>query len=512
MVTKRVEVATVSTNRVRRELADLGEVPEKLIGCGAHRPITIGGRRGSLNILPVATALIRVLASHQASSADRLLEAVPVAWEPVLLDSSDGSGWSLLAWRPEGRLEGAVSPGEPVGSRPPLARINPCHLLAGIVESEAWEREWNGAHLQGGWIGWLGYDCGHACEPFPWTPPSPLRLPDYRLRLYRRSVAISPEGEAMLLWADDGSTTHRAVLEEWRTIQQRSARALPPHTTPTLQLAPVWNALRFQTAVDALRAWIGEGELYQANLSHPLRGRATGSPAALFSALRSSQPVAMGAAQLWPGGALLSCSPERFLRIEEGRLETRPIKGTAPRGRDADEDRRQREQLATSEKELAELAMIVDMARNDLGRVAVPGSVAVVSSGTIETFPSLFHRVATVRAQLGASADLTDLLCATLPPASVTGAPKVRALQAIAELEGESRGPYCGVFGCLEPGGLHADFSVLIRTLLLHNGMAEHRVGAGIVWDSDPKAEWRETLAKADYLRPVLGRDAMMVP
>jgi len=144
--------------------------------------------------------------------------------------------------------------------------------------------------------------------------------------------------------------------------------------------------------------------------------------------------------------------------------------------------------------------MIVDMARNDLGQVARPGAVRVLSPGEVETFPTLFHRTATIEAELRDDVDLADVLRATFPPASVTGAPKVRALQAIAELEQEQRGAYCGAFGIWVPGAERADFSVLIRTAVVADQAMHLRVGAGIVWDSVPQREWEETWIKARYL------------
>ena len=242
--------------------------------------------------------------------------------------------------------------------------------------------------------------------------------------------------------------------------------------------------------------------MFQANLAHFLSGPSRGHPRSLYAALRSAQPTAMSA--YWEdalGHALVSHSPERFLQVRGSALLTEPIKGTAGRGADAEEDRRIARQLDADVKEVAELTMIVDMARNDLGRVAQIGKVEVSSAGAVETFPTLFHRSAKVRARWDPGLGFAALWAATFPPASVTGAPKVRALQAIAELEGRARGPYCGVLGYWIPGPHpRGDFSVLIRTVTVSRERLRLAVGAGIVWDSDPQREWQETLLKGRYL------------
>jgi para-aminobenzoate synthetase component 1 len=448
---------------------------------------------------------LRTLAG--APPPDRLLAAVPSAARPVLLDSSDGRGWSLLAWSPDRSLEGRLDPdaGRPVAlGRPALGSPDPGLLLEQACAGEEWQREDEEPPLAGGWLGWLGFECGHAWEPYPWTPPDPAGLPDFSFGRYRRAVAWSPQGEARLLWAElPGGYAERSEVEAdfARLLAGAAAGAAGEAAPLAAPPAPLQDGAAYRAAVTRLREAIGAGELFQANLSHRLEGQAPADPRALYRLLRRAQPTEMSA--YWEDGAgraLLSWSPERFLRVRGEELETRPIKGTAPRAADPAEDRARAAALDASEKERAELTMIVDMARNDLGRVARPGTVEVLSAGTIEPLPTVHHRVATVRARWDPARGLAALLAATFPPASVTGAPKVRALQAIAELEGEGRGPYCGSFLAWEPGTPRGDLSVLIRTAVVAGGRLSARVGAGIVWDSDPAREWEETLWKARYL------------
>lgn len=435
-----------------------------------------------------------------------LLRRLPAAARPVLLLDQAG-GVSLLAWSPDRVLYGRMRPaaagvaraGTGPAARWPLAEQDPARALASAWEAESWEGGEEGCGPA--WIGWFGAACAHAWEPFPWTRPDGSGLPDWCFARYRRAVT----------WDARGAATLRAALapEEcaaaWRAECTRLfAAADPPAREQPVALEPERPGAEFRAAVAQLRGWIGAGELFQANLSHAMSGGGAGDPRALFARLARAQPTRHGA--YWEGGeesggaAILSHSPELFLRVRGAELETRPIKGTAARGGDAGEDARRAAALEADAKERAELAMIVDMARNDLGRVARAGSVGVVDAGSVESFPTLFHRTATVRARWDPRTGFERLWPAVFPPASVTGAPKVRALQAIAESEGEERGPYCGALGWWRPGAEpQGEFSVLIRSAVAACGRLRLRVGAGIVWDSDPAREWEETLLKSRY-------------
>ncbi|KAA3604525.1 MAG: anthranilate synthase component I family protein [Planctomycetota bacterium] len=470
---------------------------------------------------------LRVLAHGQLPPPDRVLSALPRACRPALLDSSNGQGWSLLAWSPDRELFGRLQPGRPVSSLPdsnrasgpatrwPLADEDPGRILDRHWSREQWLREDPEPPLAGGWIGYLGFECGHAYEPYPWLPPDPAGFPDFHFARYRQAILWRPNGEAQLVYGElpgrNSSRERKQAMAYWRQFQQAKPVCLETGRLPALP-QPQIPAAAFRRQVERLRAWIGEGELFQANLAHRLMGPAPLDARALYALLRRAQPTSMSA--YWEGGrpsgagfqggALLSWSPERFLRIHGAQLQSRPIKGTAPRSGDPETDRRTRQKLQASVKERAELTMIVDMARNDLGRLAPPGGVEVPSPGEIEVFPTLYHRTATVAASWRPEAGAASLWHATFPPASISGAPKVRALQAIAELESTGRGPYCGIFGAWEPGLPRGDFSVLIRTALVYDRMLALRVGAGIVWDSEPEAEWQETLLKARYLKAAL--------
>jgi len=203
------------------------------------------------------------------------------------------------------------------------------------------------------------------------------------------------------------------------------------------------------------------------------------------------------------GRSILSASPERFLRVRGRVLETDPMKGTRPRGVTRTEDRRLKQALETSEKDRAELAMIVDLSRNDLARVCKAGTVRVAVARRLIPFARVHQAIAVVRGRLAEGCDRVDALEAAFPPGSVTGAPKVRAMEIIDELEGEGRGPYCGALGWFDEGG-DMDLSVAIRTILLSGRRASYRVGGGITLGSDPHDEWRESLDKGRGLYAAL--------
>lgn len=455
-----------------------------------------------------------LLTLPRAPAPPALLQALPRGNRPVLLHGSAG-GASLLAWNPDRLLEGcmrpAAEPAPPGARRPwPLAAEDPAQLLEAAWQDEDWGGEEAEAGPGPAWIGWFGWSCAHAYERWPWLPRADHGLPDWSFGRYRSAVRCDEDGGARLLRAGPPDEARDAALRaEFLALCARAAGA-GASLAPAPRLRTADGGADFRAAVAQLRAWIGAGELYQANLSHELTGACAADPRALFAGLAARQPTRMSAYWEDAGGrALLSHSPERFLAVRGSRLETQPIKGTAARRAPAAEDAAAARALADSAKERAELAMIVDMARNDLGRIADAGGVEVASAGEIESFPTLHHRTATVRARWQPRLGFARLWGATFPPASVSGAPKVRALQAIAELERSDRGPYCGALGWWRPGrSPSGDFAVLIRTAVAAEGLLRLRVGAGIVWDSDPQREWRETLLKARYLDPAAAAGA----
>ena len=257
---------------------------------------------------------------------------------------------------------------------------------------------------------------------------------------------------------------------------------------------------KYVAAVERALEYIAAGDIYQVNLSQRFSHPFEGSSFALFGALRQVSPSFYGAYLNCGDHAIISSSPELFLKKTGGIIETRPIKGTRPRGRSAEEDRAMRQELLNSAKEAAELTMVVDLERNDLGRICEYGSVDVVSHRYIDELPTLLHTVSTVRGRLRPGISTVDVLRATFPGGSISGCPKIRAIEVIDELEPTRRHVYTGSIGYFAPDG---DFTlnIAIRTMIVAGNRLHYQVGGGIVADSDPEREYQETLDKAAAMR-----------
>jgi para-aminobenzoate synthetase component 1 len=265
--------------------------------------------------------------------------------------------------------------------------------------------------------------------------------------------------------------------------------------------------------IESVKEEIRSGNTYQTNLTRQIEAQLSpdNSPAAIFSRLRSRNPAPFSAYIERPSSTVISASPERFFKIENGSISASPIKGTRPRGGDEAEDSRLRNELLHSEKDRAENTMIVDLLRNDLGRICEFGSVAVESLCEIEEHPSLFHLVSTINGTLRSGLKFSEILNALFPCGSITGAPKLSTMNIIDRLEPTPRGLSMGAIGYYLPAsfglGESIDLSVAIRTMVIRDRVASFNVGGGIVIDSDPEKEWDETVTKSQALLDALGID-----
>ena len=349
--------------------------------------------------------------------------------------------------------------------------------------------------FQGGIAGYVSYDWGAELERV--ARPAPDRftpqIPDVLLALYDWVIAWDHmEEKAWLIGAADRISS-----------VQEQLRAAPPairDDPAAARHAPESNFSRadYEAGVSRIREYIAAGDVYQVNLAQRFHVPFLGSPLALSRRLRARNPAPFGAYLDFAGTVVTSISPERFLHFDPKTraVEARPIKGTRPRGATPARDATLARELAESEKDRAENVMIVDLLRNDLGKVCRAGSVTVPKLFALESHPAVHHLVSTVTGVLADTRDAFDLLRAAFPGGSVTGAPKIRAMEIIAELERAPRGVYCGAIGYVSATGA-MDFNIPIRTIVLHGGIATFHAGAGIVWDSEPAAEYQETLAKA---------------
>jgi para-aminobenzoate synthetase component 1 len=355
----------------------------------------------------------------------------------------------------------------------------------------------SGPPFKGGWVGWIGYDAGRLFEELPARKPDPLGLPLFEFTFHTEVIAADHvEKEAWRIVRDD--PYNAAYLPE------PLARASATPRERTAEFRRTFTREAYERAVARAVEYVRAGDVFQVNLSQRFSTTLPGVADDLVASVVSSGDAWYGAVIAHHDYALVSLSPELFLRVtpdpETGQrvVLTRPIKGTRP------DQLGMCGALLASAKDAAELNMIVDLERNDIGRVCHIGSVKVVEPRHVEQHPTVYHGVAGVEGVLREDVDFVDLLRAMFPGGSVTGAPKIRAMEIIEELEPVRRGPYCGTIGYLSMDG-HAEFSVAIRTMIVKDGIVHLPVGGGVVADSAPAAEYEETLVKARAMLAALG-------
>ncbi|PLR40463.1 aminodeoxychorismate synthase component I [Chimaeribacter coloradensis] len=350
----------------------------------------------------------------------------------------------------------------------------------------------------GGALGLFGYDLGRRVEVLPSLAEQDLAAPDMAVGIYDWALIADHHRQRLTLVCHGDLTARLAWLE---------AQAALPAPADDFQLNGEWQANLSRQAYGErfrqVQAYLRSGDCYQINLTQRFTAPYQGSEWAAFTRLNASNRAPFSAFLRLPDQAVLSVSPERFLWLAEHNIQTRPIKGTLPRRPDPAEDAQQAARLAASEKDRAENLMIVDLLRNDIGRVAEPGSVRVPELFVVEPFPAVHHLVSTITARLPADRHAADLLRACFPGGSITGAPKVRAMQIIEELEPQRRNAYCGSIGYLSLCGT-MDTNITIRTLLAEAGRLHCWAGGGIVADSDEQAEYQETFDKVARILPQL--------
>jgi para-aminobenzoate synthetase component 1 len=378
--------------------------------------------------------------------------------------------------------------------------------------------------LTAGAVGYFAYDLCHFIERVPTTTADDAPIPDCYLGFYDALIAIDhAQGRAWLCSSGLPETGRRGRERAQRRLQRLRELLLnpPPQRASTAatpsdgspQVTSNFSQASYLAAIGRAKEYIAAGDIFQVNLSQRLSAPMTGSAYDLYGRLREINPAPFAAYLHLDRGdpAIVCSSPERFLRVRHGAVETRPIKGTRPRGLTPAEDARLAQELLTSGKDRAENVMIVDLERNDLGRVCRYGSVRARDLCALETYATVFHLVSTVEGDLHEGKTPWDLLRACFPGGSITGAPKVRAMQIIDELEPTRRGVYTGAIGYVSFAG-DMDLNVVIRTFLVRDGRAHFQVGGGIVADSDPEAEYEETLNKGRALaEAATGRRGIVV-
>jgi len=364
--------------------------------------------------------------------------------------------------------------------------------------------------FQGGAIGHFAYELSHHLEHLPRNAADDLGLPEMAVAFYDWLIAWDHATNSV--WAivtglPDGDS--RQAQERLSWIEERLQNAPLTSTSQALSIAASnlrsnFTRAQYIEAVKAVKEYLYQGDVYQVNISQRFEASISSSPWDLYLRLRRVNPAPFAAYLRYPEVAVLSASPEEFLRLENGVVTTRPMKGTRPRGKDTEDDRRLAAELLASEKDHAENLMIVDLMRNDLGKVCEIGSVQVPEMFIVEKYAKVFQMVSTVQGKLRPSLDAVDLLRACFPGGSVTGAPKIRAMEIIDELEPTQRSVYCGAIGYIGFDGTMRT-AVPIRIMLVKDNHVYFQVGGGIVADSDPDAEYEETMDKARGSMEALG-------
>lgn len=458
--------------------------------------------------------VVRRVPADTETPVSTYLKAAKGPWSFLLESVEGGSRWgrySLVGFDPFLTVEAR--------DRETMVRVgdrerrgdDPMAELRRVLAEHRMPRLEGLPRLAGGLVGYFGYGTARLFEDLPARGADPLDLPDLRLFAPRVLLAfdnVRKSLDLLVLVRPAAGETYEGALEEIEGILERLRRPLPAETVfpPPAEppvLRPAIERGRFEELVGRAREAIHAGEAIQVVLSQPFEGRTALDPFTAYRALRALNPspylfhLALGEE------TLVGASPEVMVRVEGGRALLRPIAGTRPRGADPTRDQALERELLADAKERAEHVMLVDLGRNDLGRIARPGAVRLEESFAVERYSHVMHLVSTVSGELRDGVDELDVLAATFPAGTVSGAPKVRAMELIAELEPEERGVYAGAVGYLGFDG-NLDTCIAIRTMVFRDGVVRLQAGAGIVADSDPGLEYEETLHKARALRRAL--------
>ncbi|WP_373544581.1 anthranilate synthase component I [Chamaesiphon sp.] len=385
---------------------------------------------------------------------------------------------------------------------PAVGQVLDC--LRGLLATPDREKSDLPAHLPftGGWLGWLGYELAWEIEklprrqpdplPFPvayWYAPSTFAILDHWEQVLYLSASTTAELDELVL-----KLAQSDPIENPNVLQSQTHQDLHFHTSEA----------QYQQAIIQAQKYIQAGDIFQANLSLRFSSQTHLDSWQIYQRLQNINPSPFASYWQTPWGAMISCSPERLVQLQQQQATTRPIAGTRKRGQNPAQDCQLATELLTNSKEIAEHIMLVDLERNDLGRVCRWGSVKVDELLSIERYSHVMHLVSNVTGELDPQFDSIDLIRAMFPGGTITGCPKVRCMEIIAELEPFPRNLFYGSCGYLDRRG-HLDLNILIRTLLYHQGTVWGQVGAGIVADSQPQQEWRESLQKAAAQIAALG-------
>jgi anthranilate synthase component 1 len=448
-----------------------------------------------------------------------LLESAPAGGETwaryTFMGTEPRGAWRLKDgvaedWTLEKGWHGARTPADPLAD---LQALVARHEPVDVPELGAF---WSGA------VGFFSYDIARHIEKLPHAPPRAISAPDALFVFTRALViidALRSQARVVVGVPVDANASdaelERAHGDAMRDIEATIARLRAPGSLAPLDLDRAsppatgtfkYSRAKFEADVERIREYIFAGDCFQALLARRIEVPLDFEPAALYRALRALNPSPYMYHLVLDGLELVGSSPELLVRVAGGRVTVRPIAGTRPRGLTPEDDERLAAELLVDEKERAEHVMLVDLGRNDVGRIAKYGTVEVTDLMVVERYSHVFHIVSQVEGQLQDDASAIDVFRATFPAGTMTGAPKVRAMQIIDELEPERRGPYAGAIGYIAAGDRRMDLAITIRTCVIADGVASIQAGAGIVADSIPANEWEETENKARAMLTAIGQ------
>lgn len=390
-----------------------------------------------------------------------------------------------------------------------LSDQDPLDLLRGYLQSVDIQ-EHPEIPFAGGAIGYFSYDLARRWMRLPALDADKEKLPQMAVALYDWALVVDHEFKKS--WLVSRGKDPR-TLQAWSDLVEGFSNPLRQLTASFKLTSPIKSHLtrkEYAQRFDRIQHYIREGDCYQVNFAQWFSATVEGDPWALYRQLREANPAPFSAFLDYPFASILSSSPERFLNLRHGKVETRPIKGTRPRSEEPEVDKLLRASLVNSEKDRAENLMIVDLLRNDLGRVCRTGSVKVPALFEVESFAQVHHLVSTISGEMDTGQDTADLLRACFPGGSITGAPKLRAMEIIDELEESRRGLYCGSIAYIGMDG-SMDSNIAIRSLVIAGQDLQFWAGGGIVADSDEEDEFQEILDKASAIFTALGAEPSLM-
>ncbi len=356
----------------------------------------------------------------------------------------------------------------------------------------------------GGFVGFLSYDLKAFIEKLDITVTDDINMPDMYFGIYDGGVVYDHRNDLVYLTDADIDGKGETRIANLINIIEANANVIEKikHTTSAV-ITSNFEKEPYKESISKVREYIRSGDIYQVNMTQRFKSELRDNPFVLYQKLRELNPAPFASYIDFGTGHILSSSPERFIKVTDNIIETRPIKGTMPRSDDPVIDQGNKEFLINSFKDQSELLMIVDLVRNDVSRIAKTGTVEVTELFKLESYATVHHLVATVKAEIDETNDIVDTLMATFPGGSITGAPKIRAMEIIDELEPTARALYTGSIGYID-FNQNLDFNIVIRTFICKDNQAYFQAGGGIVWDSDPELEYQESLDKAFALKKAL--------